>query len=87
MTPTSGRTASGFVITPRALLLLCWMWASIATAAPGAHGPGGEHLDAPGGNMACGGRGLQSTAGRGYCRVKREAFTGMTCFPMRECRL
>ena len=48
MTPTSGRTASGFVITPRALLLLCWMWASIATAAPGAHGPGGEHLDAPG---------------------------------------
>ena len=38
--------------TARALALSTWLLAASALAAPGAHGPGGEHLDAPSGAVS-----------------------------------
>jgi cobalt-zinc-cadmium efflux system membrane fusion protein len=38
--------------TARALVLSTWLLAASALAAPGAHGPGGEHLDAPSGAVS-----------------------------------
>jgi cobalt-zinc-cadmium efflux system membrane fusion protein len=37
--------------TAKALVLSTWLLAVSALAAPGAHGPGGEHLDAPAGTV------------------------------------
>lgn len=48
MTPTSRWAASILLIKPCAVVLPWLLCVSVATAAPGAHGPGGEHLDAPG---------------------------------------
>ena len=49
MTLKLGRASSGGLLRlPRAWLLPWLLCASVAMAAPGAHGPGGEHLDAPG---------------------------------------
>lgn len=45
----------GLAATAPALWLACLVLASAAQAAPGAHGPGGEHLDAPGGTVSASG--------------------------------
>jgi membrane fusion protein, heavy metal efflux system len=42
------RTGGGLVLMALATLLIWMPFMSLVHAAPGAHGPGGEHLDAPG---------------------------------------